>query len=147
MGGANFRHLYSIQGAGQIQTFLRHWRAPTTQAGKLLRISVAWFQLETGISRPVFADVDTPVEYSGSKWLLSIRTFLQHVGGSFTLTPTFVPSRRRLHDKFIMDEIIDSNQFSARDIRLINLCRLYLQATFLSDLTNATGTHLDQHLL
>ena len=146
-GGANFRHLYSIQGEGQLQLFLKYWRSPTTQAGQVLRISVAWFQSAAGISRPVFEDVTTPLAYSDSKWLLSIRTYLNHIGGSITLRPTFISDRRRLHDRYIMDDIIESKLFTPREICLLNLCRLYLQVLLLSDLTNAEGTYLDKFII
>jgi hypothetical protein len=49
LGGANFRSLYSVQGVGQVTAFLKYWRSPC-QAGKLLRIAVAWTQHSVGTS-------------------------------------------------------------------------------------------------
>ena len=145
-GGANFRHLYSIQGAGQVQLFLKFWRTPLSQAGKLLRISVSWLQLAAGISSPIFEAVNPSIAYCDSKWLLSLRSYLCHIGGSLRISPTFVPPLEREYDHFIMDEVIHSTWFNPREIKLINLCRLYLQVLLISDITNVTGTHLDKFM-
>ena len=142
-GGANFRHLYSIQGAGQLQVFLKYWRTPASQAGRLLRISVAWLQLSVGVSFPVFQNVATPLPHSESLWLMSIRKFLCTINGNLQLTPTYVPEKPREGDSFIMDHILESSWFSPREIRVLNWCCLHLQVVFVSDLSNVQGTHVD----
>ena len=43
-GGAGFFHLYDDQGYGQIKTFMKLWRSPSTQGGKLLQVVVSWVQ-------------------------------------------------------------------------------------------------------
>ena len=145
-GGANFRHLYAIQGTGQTQVFLKYWRTPHSQAGRLLRISVAWLQRSVGVSFPIFEDVHTPLSHSESLWLMSMRDFLQTINGYLQIHPTYVPSKPRAHDAFIMDLVIGSTWFSPREIRVINWCRLYLQAIFVSDISNTRGTHIDPHM-
>ena len=146
-GGANFRHLYSIQGAGQVQMFLKYWRTPNTQIGQLLRICVAWFQLSAGVSYPVFEEVNLSLDYTDSLWLLSMREFLKTVRGSITLQPTYVPELERQHDTFIMDAVIASEWFTPREVKRVNWCRLYLQVTLISDITNVAGSHLDPNMI
>ena len=51
---------------------------------------------------------------------------------------------QRQRDAYIMDLILDSDQFTPTQIRRLNYCRLYLQAVTISDLTDATGETLDQ---
>jgi hypothetical protein len=46
-----------------------------------------------------------------------------------------------------MDAVIDSACFSSRQIRYINICRLYLNVISISDITMANGTHLDMSLV
>jgi hypothetical protein len=46
-----------------------------------------------------------------------------------------------------MDIIINSKQFTDKEIKRLNYCRLHLQAVTLSDLTKANGTHLDPAML
>ena len=116
-GGANFRHLYTVQGAGQIHVFLRYWRSPSTQAGQLLRICVAWLQISAGVSFSVFQDVDTPINHTDSLWMISIRNFLRAIRGQLELSPNFVPKPARENDSFIMDLVIESGWFSESEIK------------------------------
>ena len=46
-----------------------------------------------------------------------------------------------------MDVVLESNKFTALQIRRINYCRLFLQAVTISDLTDATGHKLDSSKL
>ena len=55
MGGAGFIPLEAAAGTNQITNFLKHWRTPTQQAGKLLHITVAHIQYYAGISKPLLA--------------------------------------------------------------------------------------------
>jgi hypothetical protein len=50
-------------------------------------------------------------------------------------------SSARIHNFYIMEHALTLT-FSDRDIRLINYCRFYLEATTVSDLCTASGTHL-----
>lgn len=70
LGGANFRHLYHQQGLGQIKLFLTHWRSKT-QAGKLLRIALQWFQQAVGTSTSILEDVNSLLPHLELKWIKS----------------------------------------------------------------------------
>jgi hypothetical protein len=143
-GGANFRHLYMHQGVGQMTLFLKHWRQPDTMTGKLLKCAVAWTQLNAGTSYSIFQQVQTALPHLESKWLNSMRDFMATINATMELDNTGVPLIRRQHDAYIMDLILDSDQFTLTKIRRLNYCRLYLQAVTISDLTDATGETLDQ---
>jgi hypothetical protein len=82
-----------------------------------------------------------------SKWLKSVQSNLQYVNGSIELDQKHIPGTKRIHDCYIMDAILASNQFSDQETQRINYCRLYLQAITLSDLTLASGTKLDLAML
>ena len=46
-----------------------------------------------------------------------------------------------------MDHVIASGWFfSARELKVMNWCRLYLQAVFISDLANVEGTHINAYM-
>jgi hypothetical protein len=77
-----------------------------------------------------------------SKWLASLRHFLRLIQGQLQLDITFVPEIQRVNDTHIMDHVLEHGSFSKTEICRINYCRLYLQAVTVSDITNATGTHL-----
>ena len=49
LGFANFRQLSTQQGLSRTVMFLKQWRKSSI-AGKLLRIAVAWFQVQVGVS-------------------------------------------------------------------------------------------------
>jgi hypothetical protein len=51
-GGLGFRHLAVEQGIAQVELFIRHMQAGSTQ-GKLLRITLSWWQLVMGVSYPL----------------------------------------------------------------------------------------------
>ena len=53
------------------------------------------------------------------------------------------PPLEREHDGYIMEWIVHSNHFTDKEIARLNYCRLFLNATTLSDLTNTTGDYLD----
>jgi len=146
-GGANFRHLYMHQGVGQLTLFMRHWRQPHTLTGKLLKCADAWTQMTAGTSYSIFQRVHEVLPHLESKWLTSMRTFMPLINASFELDTNGVPPPQRQHDAYIMDMILESNQFTALQIRRLNYCRLYLQVVTISDITDATGTHLDQSKL
>ena len=146
LGGANFRSLYSVQGVGQVTTLVKFWRSPS-QAGQLLRIAVAWAQYAAGISTPIFEDTSSSLPHVEAKWITSLRAYLQHVGGTVELDNTYVTKHEREHDWHIMDAILQSGQFAPAAIQQLNYCRLYLQATTLSDIANAEGNYMDPHLV
>lgn len=142
-GGSNFRHLYMQQGVGQITTFMKHWRRTQTIPGKLLRCALAWTQLNAGTSYSILQQVHEKLPHLESKWFSSMRDFMSEINATIELDTTGVPPCQRQHDKHIMDQILSSNKFTAAQIRRLNYCRLYLQATTISDITDATGRRLD----
>ena len=139
-GGANFRYLYMHQGVGQITTFIKHWRQPDTISGKLLRCTMAWTQMTAGTSYSILQRVYEVLPHLESRWLTSMRTFMADINATIELDETGVPSVQRQADKHIMDQILESNKFTAAQIRRLNYCRLFLQAITLSDITDASGT-------
>ena len=82
-----------------------------------------------------------------SKWLKSLREYMKHVGGWIELDNEYIPTAERVHDGYIMDMILTSQQFNDKEIRQLNYCRLFLQAVTLSDITQANGRMLDPNML
>jgi hypothetical protein len=142
LGGASFRHLYTEQGIGQIQSFIKHWRS-STQPGQLLRIAVSWTQYVAGTGVSFLTDISSPLPHLESKWLASLRTFLSTISGSIEVDDNIVQPLQRLHDCYLMDTVVSASHFSPKQIRLIHYCCLYLQVLTLSDITLANGISLD----
>jgi hypothetical protein len=139
--GAGFRPFSTEQGVGQLQFFVKHW-SHRTEPGCLLRIAVAWAQLNVGVGFSIFNDVVTSLPHFESEWLRSVRDFLRIVQGRLRLDSAFVPEIQRVNDSFIMDHVLERGDFTRKELRKINYCQLYLQAITVSDISNATGTTL-----
>jgi hypothetical protein len=122
------------------------WRSPC-QAGQSLRIAVAWAQYVACTSTPILEDVGSPLPHLETKWITSLRTFLKYTGATIELDESYLTNREGEHDWHIMDAIIQSGKFSPKEIRQLNYCRLYLQATTISDIANAKGDALDVYLI
>lgn len=142
LGGGNFRHLYTVQGVGQITTFLKSWRS-ASQGGRLLRIAVAWTQYAVGTSKSFLMDVTTTLPHMEVKYLKSLRDYLKRIKGQIETDTDGVQHIQREYDFHIMDVIIASKRFTPSQIVLLNYCRMYLQALTISDVTHADGITLD----
>jgi hypothetical protein len=141
LGGAGFRPFSTEQGVGQLQFFVKHWTHPL-EPGQLLRVAVAWAQVNVGVSYSIFNNVVPRLPHFESKWLQSLRNFLRLLQGQLRLDITFVPEIQRVNDSHIMDHVLERGSFSRADICRINYCRLYLQAVTVSDISTASGTKL-----
>ena len=143
LGGDAFSHLIDVQGLGQLQMFLKFWRHPEEDQGKLLRIVMAWAQYCAGISRPILEDTTTNLPHLETKWITSLRSYLQEIEGTLELSDPQIPPLQRLGDVYLMDHAL-TMLTSPSEIRRFNYCRLYLGGpTTLADVTNANGTHID----
>ena len=141
LNGAGYRPLSTEQGVGQLQFFVKHWNH-RLEPGQLLRVAVAWAQINTGVGYSIFENVISSLPHFESKWLDSMRTFLRLIGGSLRLDVTFVPEIQRVNDSYIMDHVLERGSFTKKQIKKINYCRLYLQATTVSDISTASGDSL-----
>lgn len=143
--GGGFRHWFWIQGEGQILHFIKHWRT-NTDISRTLRISLAWSQWQSGLSQSILTDTTTSIDFVESRWIPSLRGALREFSANLTLDHSFVPPPERQGDAYIMEVAIQCKKFSARDLRLINYCRMYLHVTTISELFNAAGTVIMPHM-
>jgi exonuclease III len=141
-GGGGFIRWYVLQGEGQILLFIKHWRCDE-DAGRLLRIAVAWVQYQSGLDTPIFEDVHTPLPYLEARWLPSLRLFLAFIDAKLVLDKPYIAPLQRHNDEYLMRRILDTGIFSASDLHIINCCRLYLDVITVSDLLTACGLFMD----
>jgi hypothetical protein len=118
-----------------------------TLISQTLRINAAWNQWQSGFSEPILESTDLPAPHLESRWYKSMRQFLHYCGGSIRLDKTFVQGPESLHDFHIMDYVISSGLFDDEQIKIANYHRLYLNVTSVSELFDATGTHMLPHML
>ena len=144
-GGGGFIHWDTLQGEGQILHFIKHWRT-TTVISSTLRINVAWCQWQAGTSTSILSSTG-PLEYLEARWLPSLRSALDRFGASIVTDTSFIPNPERENDSYIMDIVHTSRQFSEKDIRIINYCRLYLHLTTISEMFDAAGSQIMGHVV
>ena len=137
-GGNDMRPLDIEQLVQQTQTILKHLRSQG-ENNDMLRITLSWAQTATGMSFPLLAEPTNSVPHLECEWLQSIRAGLGGINGHIAMVQSYTLTQRRVNDKHIMDEVCASNHYTTNQVRRINACRVYLQVTLLSDITQPNG--------
>ncbi len=140
-GGIAMRPLIIEQLIQQVLMVLKHLRCPG-ECHSLLRIMLAWAQLGTGVGFPLLESPEKAVPQLECKLTQSIRRGLSSIGASIESNEILVFLPRRDSDSHIMDGINSSKRFTATETARINSCRLYMQATLLSDIATPCGRHI-----
>ena len=81
------------------------------------------------------------MNYINSCWLNDFVRLLRKYDVEIKLRTTYLQLLQRESDSFLMDRIL-TNYSSPITIKKLHACRLYLQATLLSDITNLKGDKL-----
>jgi hypothetical protein len=146
LAGGNFTHLYTIQGEGQLQHFMKFWRTES-DISHMLRIDLAWCQAQAGISIPILENPTLDLPHLEARWLPSLRNFLADINATIEVDNPYIPPLQRTNDQFIMDHVLSSRKFTAPEIQQINYCRLYLRVQLLSDICTIDGTRIHPAIL
>jgi len=144
VGGLDFRHLGFEQGVQQTLQLVKHLQVASTN-GVLYHSLIDAYQIHSGIAQPILEDTRT-LPWSSPSWMTSIRQFLHSTGTNILLQNPWVPRPRRINDRNIME---DALEFLPTNTNLcaLNNVRLYLHVTFLSEITDASGTFIrDEYL-
>jgi hypothetical protein len=72
----------------------------------------------------------------------SLWTYLASTKSALILENSPITTHQRTGDFHLMGRVLQSNQFTDRQIRQVNYCRLFLQVRTVSDLATALGTHI-----
>lgn len=136
-GGKAWRHLHAEQGMGQIIFFLKHWRSQGL-CTSMLETSTRWAQFQTGLRSNLFEDTTASMNHLESKWLKSLRQHLCQIGGKMVFEHSIVPPMQRENDEHLMQAAVDKG-CSARELRCVNCCRLYLEVITVLDIATANG--------
>jgi hypothetical protein len=121
--GAGFVRWATIQGEGQIQHFIKHWRTESV-VSKMLRINLSWAQWQSGQSSSILWDVTSPLPHVEGRWILSLRQSLAATKGALQLDTDFIPPTERKGDHYLMDMAIESGAFNTKELQYLNYCRV-----------------------
>ena len=136
LGGLEWDNFHSLKCTEQIKVVLGHLRQ-NTKLGKLIRINIETVQLLSGISTPIL-QCKEHIDYIEDGWIVSLHHSLVDSGVQVELMDGWMPKKQRKRDVFLMEEAIKMG-FSAKELKGINLCRLYLRAITLADLCEVEG--------
>jgi hypothetical protein len=141
-GGGGFIRWKWLQGEGQIQNFLKHWRTDS-QVSKILLMAVSWYQHNTVVGFALFQKPSIPIEYSDARYLPSLRQFLSTIiDGHLEIDEAYIVPLQRQGDHHIMDTARQSNQFTASELRSLSYCWLSLNVTTVAGITAESGTSI-----
>ena len=139
LGGLNLKHLYTEQGILHILYFIKHYRHYKS-IGKLLHISLRWTRLILGLSYCPLLRPRPGLHHIVDPWFQTLITFL-HKSNSSIETDDQPSILCRQNDSSIMEDFMSYEPTKA-DLRRLNLCRLYLKVSTLSDITDTDGTNI-----
>jgi hypothetical protein len=139
-GGIGFRDPFVKQGIGQVELFVRHLRAGTTQ-GTLMCITLSWWQLVVGVSCSLLGAPTTLIPHDDSHWLSSIRHFLGSLDASLHVNGLELPQPLRDVDVCIMDAIHTLPGLKKAQLQASNRCRIYLGVIYVSEISTGVTYH------
>ena len=111
-----------------------------TKRHTLIRISLSWLQLFSGIERPILEDVDTRLPFVPDCWIMGVRRSLNKLSASCNNCRYSTDIRHfGSHDQHIMQIACSSDDWSDSQLSDINHCRLFLGCVTLADIYTADG--------
>ncbi len=143
IGGIGLCNLIYEQSAQQTIILLRHMRAHTP-LGLAIEVLIRTYQLWAGIRNHVLSDTQ-PCPWIPNQWLSFLRQSMHQNQIKITYQSWTIPPLR-LNDRFLMEDFNDQN-FSRMQLERLNACRMYLQVTTLSEITDHTGSELMPQVL
>ena len=146
MGGAGFIPLEVVAGTNQIANFLKHWRTPTQQAGKLLHITVAHTQYYSGISKPLFSNPDIKIPYIPESFITTVRAYLKTINSKIYLDNPYIQLPLRENDTAIMDIALEMD-YTPMQLKCVNCVRIYLGVFYVSEISTPEGDEIDLAIL
>jgi hypothetical protein len=137
--GGGIIPLVATTGAGEVLHFIKNWRTPNKDIGKVLRIVYGWCQYQAGVSFPLLERPAESITYLQGKVILSLREYLSKIDGKLKLDKTYIRKKLRTNDSAIMD-IVRQVGFTAVQEYRINCVRLFLGVMYFSKICSIDGT-------
>jgi len=143
-GGLNIQNLHTEQVVSHLHTILKFGGCLDNITGSLLQASWEVLLLKAGLSGELAIFPDTIKEYVTQTWVLE--TWLDCCKANIDILGVQpLPGSPRLRDIELMRLFINHG-YQTMELAGLNRCRMYIQATYLSDICTASGDTLEQHL-
>jgi hypothetical protein len=134
MGGLGLTDLRTEGGIEMIR-FFRHAVYKDSSVGQLLRLSLQASQLESGLPNPLLENPFLHVKYLTPTWILSMRQYMFNHNIKIRINDTPAIPLKSKSDTYIMC-LKRLNLYSSKAQIDINLVRIYLQVTTISELSD-----------
>ena len=135
--GMSLLDLSVEQGIRQIQHFMDHIFA-------LIMIALRFLQIEAGSGHHLLEAPSIEIPYLTPCWITSMREFIAMNQIKLEVTDAQLVPLSRENDRYLMDDFRHLHIFDDADLSDINLCRIFLQLTTLSDITDGSGTQITE---
>jgi hypothetical protein len=136
-------HLAAYQGHNRLQYLMGHLRCNST-TGKLMRSMLDYTQLECGCSGNVLEE--DYERYSRvlltENWITGIWEHLHSCKSTLKITAEWKPLPNRNNDVVMMEALTETEEFTATELKEINLCRIYLRVFYILDIASHDGQEI-----
>ena len=145
-GGIALKTIWTEQGLKHLLLAISHLRAGDI-VGTELQISLSTSQLEAGIQTPILqSDWRVYGKYITRTWATTTWEFITDNNLQLRIPNAWTPSPQRLNESFLMEHATRQFTNGAAKLQKINRCRLFLKVITLSDITDATGRYIENHI-
>lgn len=139
-GGLGLFNLYPTQGAKNLLQMARALQK-NDQQSTLVKIAYKWWRYQVGTEKCPLAQHEIKTNYTDSVWFSEVHNYVKTFNIEVKIPDDGVRLLRK-HDQHLMDTAQSLN-YPPKTLRLINYCRLYLNASTIADITNIKGTHVE----
>ena len=142
--GLNLQNLYHTQSIRHIKDIVdQTWR--DTPSAKLLLANIEGIKLDAGIGGSIFKR-GVPLTWltSNNLWVTETLKFCQTYDITFAEPGASLKTKRE-NDSFLMEGFIAARA-SLTELKALNRCRIYMQVTTVSDISNGEGTKLHKNV-
>jgi hypothetical protein len=112
-----------------------------SSTGKLMRSMLDYTQLECGCTGNVLEQ--DYGRYSSvimtENWITAIWEHLHSCNSTLKITVKWKPQTNHQNDVTVMEALTETGDFSAKDLKEINRCGIYLQVFYISDISTLNG--------
>jgi hypothetical protein len=135
-GGLGLGHLAAYEGHSPLQYLMGHLRCDST-TGKLMCSMLDYTQLECSCTGNVLEHDYR--RYSGvimtENWITAIWENLHSCNSTLKITVKWKPQANHQNYVAVMEALTETGNFSAKDLREVNRCRIYLLVFYISDIS------------
>ncbi len=135
--GCGLLDLRVKQGLSHIQSIL-DYVGIDHKIGRVMLISLRHLQVEAGVSFDLLCSPSTEIPYLTNCWMVTLRRFCAEYGISIKCRSNCIPVLARSHDSCLMDSALRLG-FTRQELIDVNLVRIFLQVTTMSDIASADG--------